>query len=200
MSKTWTTSYPAGPRRIAAAIAVGLALMVCATPLAASTPEADPIVTVTSGDNLTAVIHGQVDVSAPRATVWRLLVDCDKSVRIMVGAKSCKVLQRDPAGRWDMREQVSKGGGLSPTVKIIIRSQYDAPHTVHFHRTQGDVKTLDGDWRLEPLDAGHTRVFYDSELLVAGAPGPLARTVLRRDIPRNLSNLRDASEADAAGA
>lgn len=182
---------------------VGLLFSACA--LAAAAPpaftadrEPEPVVSVRGGDHgETGSIHGQVDINAPRATVWRLMVDCEKEIHMTVDAKSCKMLQRDPAGHWDVREQISKGGGFMPSVRIVLRSEYDAPHTVRFHRVEGTIKALDGTWRLEPLDGGRTRAFYDCTVSVPGAPGPIARMVLRHDIPRMLVNLRDASEADA---
>ena len=189
---------PSRPRRTGALLLAAVAIASAGGALGAAPAQSpEPVVDVTGGEGLTAVVHGQIDVNAPRQVIWRLLVDCERSLHIMAGAKSCKVIQRDPAGRWDIREQISKGGGFTPTVKILLRSTYEAPHIVHFHRIEGDVKSMDGDWRLEPLDAGHTRVFYDNQLLVAGAPGPIARAVMRRDIPRDLISLRDASEADA---
>ena len=144
-------------------------------------------------------IKAEVEIAAPPATVWKVLIDCGEVPHLMVGAKSCKVLQHDPGGRWDVREQVSQGA-LLPAIRTVLRSDYDAPHTVHFHRIDGDLKVLEGSWRLDPLDAGQrTRVSYDSRVQAPfGIPAFLARTVLRGDMPKTMNNLRNACEAAQA--
>jgi len=144
-------------------------------------------------------IRAQVDIAAPPATVWRVLIDCGQVPHLMVGAKSCKVLQHDPAGHWDVREQISQGA-LLPAIRTVLRSDYEAPRAVHFHRVDGDLKVLEGNWLLEPLDSGlRTRVSYDSRVQAPfGIPAFLARSVLRSDMPKTMNNLRNACEAAQA--
>jgi carbon monoxide dehydrogenase subunit G len=140
-------------------------------------------------------IRAQVDIAASPAVVWKVLVDCGQVPHLMVGAKSCRVLQHDPSGRWDVREQVSQGA-LLPAIRTVLRSDYESPHAVHFHRIDGDLKVLEGNWRLDPLDQGlRTRVSYDSRVQAPfGIPAFLARTVLRNDMPKTMNNLRNACE------
>lgn len=180
-----------------AALAAALPLL-AATPVFATEPA--PIVSVTADPLGSAgVIHGQVDIAAPRALVWAIMIDCARAPVLMVNVKYCHVLSRDPAGRWDVREQVSKAS-LLPSVRIVMRSDYDAPHTVQFHRTDGDFKVLEGEWRLEPLDGGSgTRVFYLSRMSTPfAAPGFLMRAAIRSSLPATLENLRKASELQVA--
>jgi len=187
---------PFADRFTVALIAATLAL--AAAPAFAAEPA--PIVSVTP-DPLGAagVIHGQVDIGAPRAVVWAIMTDCARTASLMINVKYCHVLQRDPAGRWDVREQVSKAS-LLPSVRVVMRSDFDAPHTVQFHRTDGDFKILEGEWRLEPLDGGgRTRVFYVSRMSAPfAAPGFLMRAALRTDLLATLVNLRKAGELEAA--
>ena len=186
---------PETPSRAAAPIARFTAL--AAAPALAGAPA--PIVTVTADPRGAAgVIHGQVDIAAPRALVWSVMIDCARVPALMVNVKYCHILSRDPAGRWDVREQVTKAS-LLPGVRTVMRSDYDAPHTVEFHRTDGDFKILEGEWRLEPLDGGaRTRVFYESRMSAPfAAPGFLVRAAIRGSLPATLENLRTASEAQA---
>jgi carbon monoxide dehydrogenase subunit G len=176
----------------------GLALVAA---VAIAAPAAPPPVVSVEADSKGASgdIRAQVDIAAPPATVWKVLVDCGQVAHLMVGAKSCKVLQHDPAGHWDVREQVSQGA-LLPAIRTVLRSDYDAPRTVHFHRIDGDLKVLEGDWKLEPLDSGlRTRVSYDSRVTAPfGLPAFIARSVLRKDFPKTMNNLRNACEAAQA--
>lgn len=185
----------------AIAALAGLSLLGAA---ALATPAASPppVVSVEAdGHGASGDIRAQVDIAAPPATVWKVLIDCSQVPHLMVGAKSCKVLQHDPAGRWDVREQISQGA-LLPAIRTVLRSDYDAPRTVRFHRVDGDLKVLEGGWKLEPLDAGlRTRVSYDSRVTAPfGLPAFLARSVLRKDFPKTMNNLRNACEAAQAKA
>jgi carbon monoxide dehydrogenase subunit G len=180
---------------VIAALFAGAAAAVAAPAFAAGPA---PIVSVTADPRGAAgVIHGQIDIAAPRALVWAVMVDCARVSALMVNVKYCHVLQRDPAGRWDVREQVTKAS-LLPGVRTVMRSDYEAPHTVAFHRTDGDFKILEGEWRLEPLDGGsHTRVFYESRMSAPfAAPAFLMRAAIRSSLPTTLENLRKASEAE----
>jgi uncharacterized membrane protein len=181
------------------------AAALAALPWLAASPaiaaEAAPIVSVAPDPLGSAgVIHGQVDVDAPRAVVWAVMIDCARAPSLLVHVKSCQVLSRDPGGRWDVREQVTRASIL-PAVRVVMRSDYDAPHRVAFHRTDGDFKVLEGEWRLEPLDGGaRTRVFYTSRMSAPfAAPGFLIRAALRTDMPTTLENLKKASETEAGG-
>jgi len=185
-------------RRLSPAFLI-LALAVVAPPVGAASIEAAPLVDVTSDPNgASGVVHGSVDINAKPAAVWRVLIDCAGAPKLMVNMKSCRVTRQDAAGRWDERETISKGSILPP-VRIVLHADYEPDSRVRFHRIDGDIKVLDGEWRLEPLDGGaRTRVTYDSRVTAGfGAPGPIVRAVLRRDMPRTLSNLRDACEAAA---
>ena len=175
------------------------ALIFCASAVQAAEPPATVSVAA-DPQGAAGVIHGQVDIAAPRTVVWSVLIDCARVPSLMVNVKYCHVLQRDPEGRWDVREQATKPS-LLPGVRTVMRSDYVAPHTVAFHRTDGDFKILEGEWRLEPIDSGAgTRVFYVSRMSSpVAAPSFLVRAVLRSDLPKTLENLRTASEA-AAGA
>ena len=179
---------------------IGAAILASAIPTSpglAAPPEAPATVSVTPDpQGSSGIVHGQVDINAPPETVWKVMVDCARLPQLMVDVKSCRVLQRDPAGRWDMREQISKGSIL-PSVRIVMRSDFDEPRSVKFHRTDGDFKVLEGQWLLEPLDGGaRTRVLYESRMTAPfAAPGPIVRAILRRDMPKTLDNLRTASES-----
>jgi carbon monoxide dehydrogenase subunit G len=183
-------------QRVRRSIALAGLIAGLAAPAAASVP---PQIQVTTDAATSAgVVHGAVEIDAPPAVVWRVIIDPANTARLMTGVKSCKVLQRDPAGRWDVREQVSKAG-LLPSVRIVMRTDYLPTTLIRFHRTDGDVKVLDGEWRLTPLDGGtHTRVDYDSRVVSPfPAPAMIVRAILRKDMPQTLANLREASEAAA---
>ncbi|MBV9509152.1 MAG: SRPBCC family protein [Caulobacteraceae bacterium] len=189
-----------------ASLALGLGLVlgssVCAAQIPQPAPSAPAQIDVQPDpQGAQGLIHGHIDIDAPPETVWKVVVDCGQAGRLMVGIKSCRVLQSDPAGRWDLREQYTSASILPP-LRTVLRSDYDEPHTARFHRMEGALRVLDGEWRLEPLDGGaRTRLFYEGRMAAPfPAPGPVVRSMLRSDMPRTLENIRSASEAAVAAA
>jgi uncharacterized membrane protein len=180
-------------RRLCAPALLIVAASLCC---AAGANEPAPAVEVTADPHgASGVVRGAVDIDASPAAVWRVLVDCAGAPQLMVNLKSCRVLRRDPAGRWDEREQISRGG-LLPGVRTVVHADYEPTGRIRFHSIAGDLKLLEGEWRLQPLSGGaRTRVLYESRVTASFiAPGPLVRTVLRRDMPKTLANLRAACE------
>ena len=181
--------------RVGAPAVLATALLMGAARAAGS--GAPPTIEVTADDHgASGDVRASVEIDAPRALVWAVMTDCAGVPRLMVNVRSCTVLEHDPGGRWDVREQVTNAS-LLPAVRTVLRSDYDYPRSVRFHRTGGDFKVLEGSWLLESLDGGRrTRVTYASRMTAPFAlPKFIVRAVLRRDLPHTLTNLRQACEA-----
>jgi hypothetical protein len=140
------------------------------------------------------VIAGVIDIAAPPEVVFGVITDCDLAPKMVASLKSCRILDRDPAGHWDVREDISRMGFL-PSVRNVFRSDYDPPRTIRFHRIGGDLKVFEGVWRIEPRPGG-VRVFYDSRVSAPfRVPAYLARLALRFEVPKALLALRRESLA-----
>ena len=137
-------------------------------------------------------VHAVEDVAAPPERVFAVMTDCALAPRMAPSLKSCRVLERDPAGRWDVREHVSRPMLFVPSVRSVFRSDYDPPRGFTYRRTGGDLRVLEGDWRLTPLDGGaRTRVVYEGRAALPFAvPHALARAVLRQQVSQALAALR----------
>src|SRR5277367_5325737 len=96
------------------------------------------------------LIHGAVDIAAPPRLVWRIMTDCRETPKLITSADPCRVLSADPAGAWDVREQVTHVNLIVPTIHNVYRSDYQPFSVIRFHRVGGDLKTEDGEWRFEP--------------------------------------------------
>ena len=157
-----------------------------------------PYVEVTRGpDGSSGVIRAAIDVAAPQAAVWSAMTDCDLAPRMVANLKSCRILDRDPQGRWDIREEVTRSG-FTPSVRTVYREDFDPPRQMSFHRTGGDLKVLEGEWRLQP-HGDQVRVTYEARVAAPFAvPGWIARLALRHDVPMALLALRREAVARAA--
>lgn len=142
-------------------------------------------------DGSSGLISAAIDIQAPVEVVWKVMIDCDLAPAMVANLKSCRILERDPAGRWDVREYVSRRTFLLPPVRNVFRSTYEPGRRIRFHRTAGDLALFDGEWRLEPQASGAVRVFYENRVAAPfHVPGPLVRLALRYDVPAALLALR----------
>jgi Polyketide cyclase / dehydrase and lipid transport len=135
------------------------------------------------------VIFAAIDVAAPVAVVWSVMTDCDLAVKMVANLKTCRILERDPQGRWDIREEVTSSTFM-PAVRTVYREDFEPPRRMSFRRTGGDLKVLEGEWRLEP-HGDQVRVTYEAKVAAPfSVPGWVARLALRHDVPMALLALR----------
>ena len=141
-------------------------------------------------------IEAVIDVAAPPAKVWTVMLDCQRALKFMEGLKSCRVLERGPNDAWDIREHKSKWLAILPELRSVFRSEYLRDKEIKFQRVAGDIKVLQGGWRLEPLTGGtSTRLTYHSRIgISAPIPGFILRGALESDVPKRLKALREDVE------
>jgi uncharacterized membrane protein len=150
-------------------------------------------------DGSSGMIRAAIDVAAPEAVVWAVMTDCDLAPTMVANLKSCRILERDPQGRWDIREEVTRPI-FTPSVRTVYREDFEPTHRMTFHRTDGDLKVLEGEWRLEPHGEA-VRVTYEARVAAPFAvPGWVARLAMRRDVPQALLALRREALARAGQA
>jgi uncharacterized membrane protein len=147
-------------------------------------------------DGSSGQIHAAIDIGAPVETVWAVMTGCEAATRMVPSLKSCRIVERDPQGRWDVREFISRAT-LLPPVRNVFRSDYEPGRSIRFHRTGGDLAVFEGEWRLEPRD-GLVRVTYESRVAAPfNVPGALARLALRHDVTQALLAFRREALARA---
>ena len=177
-----------------AAVAQTVGLLAAPLPAGAQSPvDTDIVVTVVpttagGGGRITATL----DIPVPPQRLWAIMLDCRRSLRIVENLKSCKVTAADPGGRWDEREHVVQWVWPLPSVRSVFRSDYAPFERISFRRTAGDLKELQGLWRLEPLSAGRgTRLRYEATVDPGvPLPGFLVRNAIVADVRKTLAALR----------
>ena len=150
-------------------------------------------------DGTAGIVRGRVDIEAPPAVVWNVILDCRRARRMAPNVQSCKVLDRAADGSWDLREMIV-APPLVPKVRSVFRSSYDPVKRITFKCAGGDVKVCEGEWRLTALPSGGTRVAYTNR---ASSPYPaipagLTRDAMKNDMVRALKALRRECLAAAA--
>jgi uncharacterized membrane protein len=145
------------------------------------------------------VVHASIDIAAPPAIVWAVIVDCSRAPKFVPNMESCRIVNRDPAGRWELRETVLNIT-LLPRIRSLSRNEFEPLRRMTFRRAGGDVRIADGEWRLEPLARGKaTRLHYNAVLaLNYSVPRFLVDNAAARDFPTLLKNIERESLEDAA--
>lgn len=137
------------------------------------------------------IVRGRVDIEAPPAVVWNVILDCRRARRMAPNVQSCRVVDRAGDGSWDVREMVV-APPLVPKVRSVFRSSYEPHRRITFKCAGGDVKVCDGEWRLTPLPSGGTRVAYTNRAAspYPAIPAGLTREAMRSDMVKALKALR----------
>ncbi|MFI4974224.1 MAG: SRPBCC family protein [Caulobacterales bacterium] len=182
-----------------------LVAALAASPALAWTPSPAQLAQLARGDVVAEVladdgrssglVHGAADIAAPQEAVYRIITDCAGAHRIVAAIKSCKRVSGDEHKGWDVREGLLDYGFPLPRVHIAFRSEFQPPDLVRFKcLPTAEVTACEGEWRLETLPDGRTRVLYQCWTAVAlPAPSFFVRAILRRDIGEAMHSLRQAA-------
>lgn len=143
-------------------------------------------------------VFGAIDIDAPPAIIWNMMLDCERAQIIVEDMSSCKILDSAADKSWDIREQKMKVGPLLPKSVSIFRSDYDPHKSIKISLVGGNMKVQDGLWVLSPIENGKTRVSYRATVLSKfSVPRTLIKRAIRKDVPKILNNMRTQAEKDA---
>jgi len=146
-------------------------------------------------DHGRGMVRASVDIAAPPAVVFRVILDCDRAARMSPGVKSCRVVSRAPDGT-EIREHTVKWGFFLPTLRSTSRVTLEPDRLIRFTCIGGDIRACEGSWKLEPLDGGQrTHVVYEMWAASPFAvPAGMVSGMMRRDVPQSLRALRRECE------
>jgi hypothetical protein len=120
------------------------------------------------------------------------MTDCARMLHFVPGLTSCRVVEADPQGRWDVREHKINWAWFMPNIRTVFRADYDRPRRIKFRRVGGDLKRSEGEWQLVPHAEGPgTRLLYNA-ILAADVPAPdfVVVAAIRNDMAKVLRQLR----------
>lgn len=144
-----------------------------------------------------ALARGVVEIDAPPALVWKMMTDCATVRRVMPSNRGCKTIERGPGGRWEITEHIVKTP-LMPNVRTVFRQDFEPQKRIAITRVDGDLKVIGGEWRLEALPGGRSRVSQEMRMTPGfPAPGVMVRSFLKGEISVGLANLKREAEAAA---
>jgi ribosome-associated toxin RatA of RatAB toxin-antitoxin module len=121
--------------------------------------------------NLTGSSTAEIDAAIDQ--VWALVEDVEEAPEWQGGLKSVRAIERDDGGRAILCE--SESDAKVRTVKSIVRFTYAGPTELRWTQEKGDMKSVDGSWRLEDLGDGRTRATYSIEVDLGRVLGMVIR-------------------------
>lgn len=133
-------------------------------------------------------IAAEASMSASAKQVWAALTDCNRAGDFIPHFETCRIVEKDPAGRWDIRENISNPPFL-PRNRTMIRSDYRAPYGFSYKLVSGDMRRSEGQWELVAQGAG-TRLRYKAliEPLVP-VPAFLIVPAIKKDLGEMIRKL-----------
>lgn len=180
-----------------------LALLLTAVSAArgvAGAPELDPASwqRLASGEVLvqnvrTSESGGSVQVRALMhldvETLWTYIASCDAVFEYVAGMRECELLEVrfEPCADVSKVRQVVDKGWLIPRMEYIIEVRREPYTRVDFRLLEGNLKTLQGEWRFTELEEeGGLLVTHEIQVQPSF---PVPRWIIRRNMRRDLPNM-----------
>ena len=105
--------------------------------------------------------ESSVEIDAPIQVVWDAIEDVLQAPDWQGGMKGMKPLETDDQGRATLVDVAADG-----KVKDITSRQrftYDEPTSLRWSQEKGDMKSLDGAWKLQDLGGDRTQATFSLE-------------------------------------
>ena len=140
----------------------------------------------------------RVSVKASPDKVWQVLTDYDNAHKVFPQLKKSKLVQDH--GFAKIVRHVMTPSGLPGSYGYTVEVKENAPHSMEWHRLSGAFKQVDGYWKLEPLDGGHTTLVTYASYVDGGflVPQGLVKRQSRIDMPQVMSTLKAQTESQGA--
>ena len=132
------------------------------------------------------------EIEAPIDEVWAVVEDVLSAPDWQGGLVSIRSLETDAEGRATLVE--SENDIKVKRVKTIVRFSYDGPGKLSWKQEKGDLKSVEGSWKLDDIGDGRTRATYtlDSDpgrmigMLIRGPVESVIRSMLVNARPDEL--------------
>ncbi len=162
--------------------ALRLAAFACLFSLAgAALPAEDISVEARRRDEALEVVC-RVMLDAPPELVWQTLTDYDRLAQFIPGMRRSRVLER--RGAVAVVEQLGEAGFLFLTfpIEVTLASTERAPHALEVSMLKGNLKRLDGAYRIEPQAGGRLLLSWSGIVEALSMPPLLGELVMRSNI------------------
>ncbi|MGZ4173577.1 MAG: type II toxin-antitoxin system RatA family toxin [Solirubrobacteraceae bacterium] len=114
-----------------------------------------------------------IEIDAPLEEVWTVVEDVVSAPDWQGGLDKITALEHDADGRATVVE--TENDIKVRRVKSRVRFSYDGPTLLSWSQEKGDMKSVEGSWKLEDLGGGRTKATYTMD----ADPGRVLGLVIR---------------------
>lgn len=185
-----------GPRRTLSRTAACCALLLGF----AGAPEAADNISVeaTRRDEALEVLC-RATLEAPLELVWQTLTDYNRLAEFIPGMRRSRVIERRGAAA--VVEQLGDAGFLflSFPIDVTLAATERPPYVLEVRMLKGNLKRLEGAYRIEPRDGGRILLTWSGIVEVLSMPPLLGELVMRTNIEDQFRGMvREIERRDAA--
>lgn len=133
-------------------------------------------------------------IPQPVERIWEVMLDCERAPEFVPNLRRCEVIERAEDGSWELIEHEVKYRWFAPKTVYRFKAKYVHHAEVRFTRVSGDLRALDGQWRLLPLPTEEPRVLVSYTVSIDPGvfiPDALVRRALERDLPELMIALKN---------
>lgn len=111
--------------------------------------------------------------------------------------QECRVLDHQPDG---LARRVAFALDMTvKTLRYTLEYSFERPNGGTWHLVEGDVKSVEGSYRFEPLSDGRTRATCTQAIDIGfWVPGPIRRPLEQKALRDSVEEFKKAVEARAA--
>jgi carbon monoxide dehydrogenase subunit G len=148
------------------------------------------------GEALEVVCRAMLD--APLDLVWQTLTDYDRLADFIPGMRRSRLVER--RGAVAVVDQLGEAGFLFLTfpIEVTLASTERPPYDLEVNMLKGNLKRLDGAYRIEPQGGGRILLTWNGIVEAQSMPPLLGEIVMRSNIEDQFRGMvREIERRDA---
>ncbi len=123
-------------------------------------------------------VQAQALVTAPQALIWKTLTDYDRLAEFVPGISKSHLLSRSGGVSTVEQTGTARLWFFTYPIDVVVESTERPPHAIDMRLLRGNLRRLDGGYRIEKVDAREGTYWLKwSGVIEPSAPIPLAMAV-----------------------
>ncbi len=155
-------------------------LVVLAIVASCETQAAENVVVAASREGDAIRVNAHAVLKANQPVIWRTLTDYDHLAEFIPGMRKSKVVGHEGAAAIVAQRGSANLLLFSYPIDVTVASVHYPPNEIQVHLIRGNLKQLDGGYRIRPLADGRTVLDWSGLIRPALDLPPLITEVLMR--------------------
>jgi ribosome-associated toxin RatA of RatAB toxin-antitoxin module len=145
-------------------------------------------------------VSARASLRAPRDLVWDTLTDYDRLHDFIPGMRTSRVIGRRGAAVIVEQRGEARFLVFSYPIEVTVASVQRPPYLIEIHLLRGNLRKLDGAYRIEPLPAGRLILRWEGTIVPALAlPSVVSQYLIRASVEDQfLGMVREIERRDEA--